>query len=80
MPSIVKFNLNNSEFNKLSKDKFEFFNDNKKFTKGYKIIAFKHNKVLGCYLQEDEELYLGAREDEILEKLENELKFDFDWL
>lgn len=80
LPSIVKVELKNDEFNKLCQEKFEFFNTDKKYARGYKIIACKYNEILGCYLREEEELYLGAQEDELLESLEKELEMDFDWL
>lgn len=80
LPAVVRMELKNDEFEKLCQKKFEFFNEDKKYVKGYKIIACKYNRILGCYLREDEELYLGTQDDELLENLEKELEMDFNWL
>ena len=45
------------------------------------MIAIYGDDVLGCYLTEDEELYLGSRKgDEVLEDIEECLNLDLDWL
>lgn len=80
LPAIAKVELKNDEFEKLCQKNIQFFNIDKKYVRGFKIITCKCNEILGCYLREDEELYLGAQEDELLENLEKELKMDFDWL
>lgn len=80
LPAMVRVELTNSKFEVLQNKSFKFFNNDKRFVKGYKIITLKCNDVLGCYLREDEELYLGAMKDETIENLEYELNLDFDWL
>lgn len=77
--AIAKVRVSSDQFLKLMNTHFSYFNSDKIYTKGYRIIAVYHADILGCYWREDEELYLAAREDSELEKLEDELGLDLDW-
>ncbi len=49
MPSMARAEISTDEFAKLADTYFSFFQRNKIFTKGYRIIAVYHENVLGCY-------------------------------
>lgn len=80
LPAVVRVRINLNVYDKLVADYFEYFSDDKIYKKGYKITAIYHGNVIGCYLREDEELYLAAKEDADLDRLEKILGLDFDWL
>jgi len=80
LPAMVRVRVSESDFEKFADDNFEYFSSDKIYRKGYKITAIYHGTVLGCYVREDEDLYLAAKEDEDLDRLEEALGLDFDWL
>lgn len=44
------------------------------------VIPVFGEDIFGCYIASAEELYLGAIEDEVLEKYEELLNLELDWL
>lgn len=80
LPAVVTVRMTLKDFEKLVADYFEYFSDDKIYIKGYKMTAIYRENVLGCYLREDEELYLAAKEDADLDRLEEILDLEFDWL
>lgn len=80
MPSMARAKASEEDFAKLTDTYFSFFNNDKIFTKGYRIIAVYYKNILGCYWREDDLLYLSAWNDADLEKAEEELGLDLDWL
>lgn len=80
LPAVVRVRITLEDFNNLVADYFKYFSDNKIYIKGYKITTIYRENILGCYLREDEELYLAAKEDADLDRLEEILGLDFDWL
>ena len=81
MDSVAKVHISESELEKLLGDNLKLFTNDKKYIKGCNMIAIYGDDVLGCYLTEDEELYLGSRKgDEVLEDIEECLNLDLDWL
>lgn len=80
--SVARVNMNEDKFMELCKDKFEFFSDQPKINLGYRIYSCRRNNVLGCYLVEEEQFYIGAKTDAELHKLEEELGWEekTDWL
>lgn len=81
MPAIVKVNISQVEFEKIVNKHFNYFSEEKVYVKGYNVVAIYSNEILGCYVKDNEELYLGTqKDDEIINKCEEELGLDFDWL
>ena len=81
MDSVAKVHISESELEKLLGDNLKLFTNDKKYIKGCNMISIYGDDVLGCYLTEDEELYLGSRKgDEVLEDIEECLNLDLDWL
>lgn len=79
MTSIAKVCLSEREFNRLVGRDLKYLSDDELMLLG-DIIPIIGKGVLGCYLVDDEELYLGAMNDETLEKYEKILGIDLDWL
>jgi len=77
---MVRVGVSESDFDKFVDANFEYFSNDKIYRKGYKITAIYHETVLGCYVREDEDLYLAAKEDADLDRLGETLGLDFDWL
>lgn len=81
MSSIVKTHISQTEFEKLVSKYFCYFSNEKLYLKGYNVVSIYSNDILGCYVKDDEELYLGTqKDDETLEKCIKKLNIDFDWL
>ncbi len=82
MESVARVNnISAEELHKLAKDKLRFFSEDKKYMKGCRMLSVYGDGFLGSYHKLDGELYLGTRNgDEVLEKLEEELGLDLDWL
>jgi len=76
----ARIEIKEDKFRKLCQKEFLYFNTDEKYKNGYKIIACRRKKVLGCYIIESEEFYFGAVEDNELHELEKELKIELDWL
>lgn len=79
MSAVAKVCLPEEEFKQLVGTDLKYLSDDELFLLG-DIIPIYGNGVLGCYLVDDEELYLGAKEDDILEKYEEVFGLDLDWL
>ena len=81
MDTVAKVHISESELENLLGDKLNLFTNEKKYIKGCNMLSIYGNDVLGCYLKEDEELYLGSQKgDEVLENIEEALNLDLDWL
>ena len=80
LPSIARVEMERDDFLKLCEKDFHFFSNEKTINLGYKIYTCKRDKILACYCCEEEELYLGSREDDLLNMLEDEFSWDLDWL
>ena len=81
MNSVVKVHISEKELYNLLGDKLKLFTNGKIYVKGCNMLSVYGDNILGCYLKEDEELYLGSQKgDEILENIEEYLKLDLDWL
>lgn len=79
MPSIAKVNLSNAELEKLIGNDLSYLSEERLLLLG-DVITVTGHEILGCYLLDSEELYLGAMTDEILEEYEELLEIDLDWL
>lgn len=80
MDSVAKVYVPEGGLDNLLGDKLKLFINEKKVNAG-KIIAIYGDDILGCYLAEEEELYLGSQKgDEVLENIEECLDLDLDWL
>ncbi len=79
MPSVAKAPLSEDEFKHLGGSDLQYLCEDELFLLG-DVIPVYAKDILGCYLVEDEELYLGAMTDEMLEKYEELLGLDLDWL
>lgn len=81
MDSVAKVHISESELGNLLVDKLKLFTNEKKYIKGCNMLSIYGDDILGCYLKEDEELYLGSQKgDIVLEKIEECLELDLDWL
>lgn len=81
MPSVAKIHVSQIEFEELVDKYFCYFSNEKVYLKGYNVVSIYSNDILGCYVKDDEELYLGTqKDDEILEDCEEKLNIDLDWL
>lgn len=81
MDSLAKVHISETELNNLLGDKLKLFTNDKRYIKGCNIISIYGQDVLGCYVNEDEELFLGSQKgDEVLENIEEGLGLDLDWL
>lgn len=79
MPAVAKVCMSEEEFNHLVGSDLKYLSEDELLLLGDVIPVFGKD-ILGCYLVDDEELYLGAMTDEILEKYEELLGLDLDWL
>lgn len=70
MPYVVKVKMSKEKVIKLCEEEFSFFSEKKIINMGYRVYSCRKNDILGCYLVEDGELYLGARTKEELYMLE----------
>lgn len=81
MNSVAKVHISEKELYNLLGDKLKLFTNEKKYIKGCNMLSVYGDDILGCYLKEDEELYLGSKKgDEILKNIDEYLKLDLDWL
>lgn len=81
MDSVAKVRISERELDNLLGDKLNIFTNEKKYIKGCNMLSVYGDDILGCYLREDEELFLGTpKEDLVLENIEESLKLDLDWL
>lgn len=81
MDSVAKMHVSERQLFDLLGDKLRLFTDEKKYIKGCNMLAIYADNVLGCYLKDDEELYLGSYEgDSVIKEIEEDLGFDMDWL
>lgn len=82
MPIIAKIQISEDKFNNLCNKLFFPICSEKHMRKGYYIISCQNNKqnILMCFLRESDELYMSSFNDVNLEKFEEELQEDFDWL
>ena len=81
MNSVAKVRISESELQNLLGEELKLFTNEKKYVKGCNMLSVYGKDVLGCYLKEDEELYLGSQKgDEVLENIEKCLELDLDWL
>lgn len=81
MPSIVKIHISQTEFETIVNSHFQYFSKDTVYLEGYNIVSVYSRDILGCYVKDNEDLYLGTqKDDEILEECEEKLNLDFDWL
>lgn len=81
MESVAKVHISQTELDNLVGDKLKLFTNEKKYVQGCNMLSVYGDDILGCYLEEDEELYLGSQKgDEVLENIEECLELDLDWL
>ena len=81
MESMAKVRISESELENLLGDKLKLFTDEKKYNMGCDMLSIYGDDILGCYLVEDEELYLGSQKgDDVLENIDECLNLDLDWL
>lgn len=81
MDSVAKVHISESKLDDLLGDKLKLFTHDKKYIKGCNMLSIHGDDILGCYLKEDEELYLGSQKgDAVLENLDECLNLDLDWL
>lgn len=81
MDSVAKVHISESELDSLLGDKLKLFTNEKKYIKGCNMMSIYADDILGCYLKEDEELYLGSQKgDSALENIDECLELDIDWL
>ena len=81
MDSVAKVHISETRLNELIGDRLRLFSNEKKYVKGCNMLSIYGDDILGCYLKEDEELYLASpKGDMALELIEECLKLDLDWL
>lgn len=81
MNSVAKVHISECELFGLLGDKLKLFSEEKRYVKGCNMLSLYGNKILGCFLKEDEELYLGSNEgDIVIEEIEENFGLDMDWL
>lgn len=82
LPAIGVIHTTKEEFLSIVDKRMQFIGEDKRIIGAYDVISCidKENNILACYLKEAEELYLGAREDEILISFEEKNQLDLDWL
>lgn len=80
MPAVARVEMDKDDFLKLCEKDFSFFSGEKQINFGYRIYSCKRKDILTCYCCETGELYLGAKEDDTLNVLEEEFEWDLDWL
>ena len=80
LPAMVTVEMDRDYFLELCEKEFCFFSNDKTINLGYKIYACRRDNILACYCCEEETLYLGSREDDTLNMLEDELGWELDWL
>lgn len=80
MPAMATVEMDRDDFLELCEKEFCFFSNDKTINLGYKIYACRRDNILACYCCEEETLYLGSREDDTLNMLEDELGWELDWL
>ena len=80
LPAMASVEMDRDDFLELCEKDFRFFSNEKTINLGYKIHACKRDNILACYYCEGGTLYLGSREDDTLNMLEDELGWELDWL
>lgn len=81
MDSVAKVHISETRLNELIGDRLRLFSNEKKYVKGCNMLSIYGDDIIGCYLKEDEELYLASpKGDMALELIEECLKLDLDWL
>lgn len=79
MPSLAMLCLSEEEFKNMVGSDLEYLSEEEILMLG-DVIPVVGKGVLGCYMVETEELYLGAKNDEILEKYDEIFGDELDWL
>lgn len=81
MDSVAKVHISEKELSNLIGAELKLFTNEKIYVKGCNMLSVYGEDILGCYLKEDEELYLGSQKgDAILENIDECLGLDLDWL
>lgn len=82
MRPIGRIAMSEKEFMRLCEKEFSFFSDEPEINDDYRVHSCWRKGVLGCYLINEEQFYVGAKTDEDLEELEEDLGWEdeLEWL
>lgn len=80
MTNVATVDMTNRKLNTLIKKSVQYFSANELYTKNkiFRVVHYKN--ILGCYIVENEILYVAASEDGDLEEFGKEFNLDLDWL
>lgn len=80
MQGVANAEISDSKFKRMLKTEFKYLCDEKEFKTG-PIVPVTAENILGCYMPEENLIYLGTNcDDDILNDFEEKNKLDLDWL
>lgn len=71
--------MSKRKFDSFMKKGPRYFSDSEVYTKDKKFRAAWYEKILICYIIEEETMYVTARDDEALNEFEETFKLELDW-
>ena len=80
MQGVANAEISDSKFKRMLKTEFKYLCDEKEFKTG-PIVPVTAENILGCYMPEENLIYLGTNcDDDVLNDFEEKNKLELDWL
>lgn len=71
--------MSKRKFDSFMKKGPRYFSDSEVYTKDKKFRVAWYEKILICYIIEEETMYVSAKDDEALNEFEETFKLELDW-